>query len=117
MDQLPRLAPVYDIVTTAAYLPADRMALTLNGTPAWPEARHLGTLATTRCHLSPSAAATIRERVADAVAATAVVMQEYAASHPDFAEIGARMAAIWSEGTLTSLVGKSAKNVRPGRAT
>ncbi len=41
-----RLAPVYDIVTTSAYLPKDQMALTLNGTPAWPDARRLTHLAT-----------------------------------------------------------------------
>jgi serine/threonine-protein kinase HipA len=32
-------APVYDLVTTTAYLPLDAMALTLNGTTHWPEAR------------------------------------------------------------------------------
>ena len=104
VDQVPRLAPVYDLVTTAAYIPADRMALTLNGRSTWPEARHLDELATTRCHLSPSAAAAIRERVADALSATARTMRDYAAEHPDFAEIYVRMAAIWSESTRTSLV-------------
>jgi serine/threonine-protein kinase HipA len=33
-----RLAPVYDLVTTAIYLPKDSMALTLNGTTKWPRA-------------------------------------------------------------------------------
>ena len=32
-----RLAPVYDLVTTAVYLPKDSMALTLNGSTRWPE--------------------------------------------------------------------------------
>ena len=35
------LAPVYDLVTTTAYLPQDAMALTLNGTTRWPDARRL----------------------------------------------------------------------------
>src|SRR5271155_355930 len=33
-----RLAPIYDLVTTAVYLPQDSMALTLNGTTRWPSA-------------------------------------------------------------------------------
>ena len=30
------LAPAYDLVTTTAYIPKDRMALTLNGSTEWP---------------------------------------------------------------------------------
>src|ERR1700732_2346102 len=41
-----RLAPVYDLVTTSAYLPKDSMALTLNGTTKWGE--HEGIAATGR---------------------------------------------------------------------
>jgi serine/threonine-protein kinase HipA len=43
-----RLAPVYDLVTTAVYLPNDRMALTLNGNTQWPERRALQRLGETR---------------------------------------------------------------------
>ena len=34
-----RWAPVYDLVTTAAYMPNDSMALTLNGSTKWPSAK------------------------------------------------------------------------------
>jgi serine/threonine-protein kinase HipA len=36
-----RLAPVYDLVTTSVYLASDRLALTLNGTTKWPNAKEL----------------------------------------------------------------------------
>jgi serine/threonine-protein kinase HipA len=36
----PRLAPVYDLVTTA-HLERDQMALTLEGNPAWPNRKKL----------------------------------------------------------------------------
>ena len=43
-----RLAPVFDLVTTAVYLPKDSMALTLNGTRKWPDAKALRRLGETR---------------------------------------------------------------------
>jgi serine/threonine-protein kinase HipA len=36
-----KLAPIYDLVTTIAYLPADQMALTLDGTTRWPSRKRL----------------------------------------------------------------------------
>ena len=39
------LAPVYDIVTTLAYIPNDGMALTLSGSTNWPNRRKLWSLA------------------------------------------------------------------------
>jgi serine/threonine-protein kinase HipA len=98
----PRLAPAYDLVTTAAYLPGDRMALTLDGRPDWPDARRLDALGTTRCGLSP-AAASIRERVAEALSETMAEMADYAADHPEFADIADRMAGCWEEGIRASL--------------
>src|ERR1041385_7465361 len=49
-----RLAPVYDLVTTSVYLPKDSMALTLNGTTKWPDAKALRMLGETRMQGSPS---------------------------------------------------------------
>ena len=99
----PRLAPAYDLVTTTAYLPADQMALTLNAKPAWPTAAHLDTLGTTRCGLTPSGAAMVRERTAEALSETLREMKLYSAEHPEFQEIAARMSAAWEEGIRTSL--------------
>jgi serine/threonine-protein kinase HipA len=42
-----RLAPVYDLVTTAVYLPHDSIALTMNGTNKWPSSKELRKLGET----------------------------------------------------------------------
>ncbi len=39
IDAPARIAPVYDVVTTAAYIPKDPMALTLNGSTNWPSSK------------------------------------------------------------------------------
>src|ERR1700736_1351600 len=48
-----RLAPVYDLVTTAIYLPKDSLALTLNGTTLWPDNKALRRLGETRINSTP----------------------------------------------------------------
>ena len=48
-----RLAPVYDLVTTAIYLPKDSLALTLNGTTQWPGNKVLRRLGETRMQACP----------------------------------------------------------------
>jgi serine/threonine-protein kinase HipA len=60
-----RLAPVYDLVTTAVYLPKDSMALTLNGTTKWPSSKELRRLGETRMGGSPARIREILERIAD----------------------------------------------------
>ena len=48
-----KLAPVYDLVTTWAYLPQDPMALTLGGSTRWPSRDDLVKLAQIRSGLPP----------------------------------------------------------------
>jgi siroheme synthase (precorrin-2 oxidase/ferrochelatase) len=79
------------------------MALTLDGRPDWPDARRLDALGTTRCGLSPAAASSIRERVAEALSETMAEMADYASDHPEFADIADRMARCWEEGIRSSL--------------
>ncbi|MGB9144935.1 MAG: type II toxin-antitoxin system HipA family toxin, partial [Acidobacteriaceae bacterium] len=62
-----RLAPVYDLVTTTVYLPADRMALTLNGSTEWPSGKELRRLGEMRAGATPARARQILEKVADAL--------------------------------------------------
>ena len=45
------LAPVYDLVTTVAYIPNDGMALTLGGSTNWPDRRKLVEIGPTRADL------------------------------------------------------------------
>jgi serine/threonine-protein kinase HipA len=55
IDAQMRLAPVYDLVTTTAYLPNDQMALTLDGIARWPTRKRLIHLGRTRAYLSTEA--------------------------------------------------------------
>jgi serine/threonine protein kinase HipA of HipAB toxin-antitoxin module len=61
--------PVYDLVTTSAYLPKDSMALTLNGTTKWASAKELQRLGETRMGATPSRVRQILERIEAAIAA------------------------------------------------
>src|SRR6202034_2131412 len=58
-----RLAPVYDLVTTSAYMPKDSMALTLNGTTKWASAKELRRLGETRLGATPARVREILERI------------------------------------------------------
>ena len=100
-----RLAPVYDLVTTAVYLPKDSMALTLNGTTRWPGAKELRRLGETRIGGTPARVREILERVGDALAATSKDFRAYIKEHGGFEEIGNRMLQEWEKGAATSLRG------------
>jgi len=97
------LAPVYDLVTTTAYLPADTMALTLEGSTRWPSAKQLRNFGETRGVGGPGAIRAILERVGDALAETAADIRAHGVQRPAFAEIGERMLRAWSEGAIDSL--------------
>src|SRR5436309_3517623 len=66
-----RLAPVYDLVTTAVYIANDSMALTLNGTTKWPNAKDLRKLGEVRMAGTPSQIRQVFERVADSMSQVA----------------------------------------------
>lgn len=100
-DSPVRLAPVYDIVTTAAYIKDDIMALTLDGTKRWPDRKRLELLGTTRAKLRPQRIAEMVERTCDAVSDVSA----HAAAYFDesrYPETGRRMLAQWQAG-LASL--------------
>lgn len=98
-----RLAPVYDLVTTAVYLPKDSMALTLNGTTRWPSTKELQRLGETRAAITPARTRQTLSRIAEAIDNTAKEVRAYMKEHKDFAEIGNRMLQIWEEGITSSL--------------
>jgi serine/threonine-protein kinase HipA len=97
------LAPVYDLVTTAAYLPKDSMALTLNGTTAWASAKELQRLGETRMGSTPARVRQILEGTDNALASTAGEVRAYMKEHPEFVEIGSRMLLEWQQGAKHSL--------------
>ncbi|MGO9484001.1 MAG: HipA domain-containing protein [Rhodomicrobium sp.] len=96
------LAPVYDLVTTTAYLPQDAMALTLNGTTRWPDVRKLIELGQVRANLSKKDIEGILEATADALSDTLGKMRRYFRKS-DFPETGKRIAAAWEEGIRETL--------------
>lgn len=99
------LAPVYDIVTTTAYIRADQMALTLDGSARWPTARQLLAFGTTRQIGSPAVIKGILGEIAEGVSETMGHVRQHFRAHPEFEEVGKRMLVEWAEGIRTSLVG------------
>ena len=98
-----RLAPVYDLVTTAAYLPKDSMALTLNGSTRWPSAKHLQQLGEARAGCTPARVREIFAKIADAITKTRAEVSAYMKEHPSFSEIGERMLTAWDQGVTQSI--------------
>ena len=98
-----RLAPVYDLVTTAVYIANDSMALTLNGTTKWPNAKDLRKLGEVRMAGTPSQIRQVFERVADSMSQVAAEIRSYITEHPEFAEIGGKMVQEWEKGREFSL--------------
>lgn len=98
-----RLAPVFDLVTTAVYLAEDSMALTLNGSTRWPTAKELQRLGETRCGGTPAQIKNILDRIAEAVHRTSEEVRSYMKEHPEFADIGGRILQEWEKGAALSL--------------
>lgn len=96
------LAPAFDVITTTVYVPGDSLALTLDGTKRWPDARGLEKFAVHRCGISPSQARAIVAEVRQGVAETLPELKRAEAHDPGAADIARRMAAAWTEG-LASL--------------
>lgn len=101
VDAPARLAPVYDLVTTWCYLPADPMALTLDGSTKWPDKKSLIRLAQIRSDLPLRKAEEHMEATADAMASVAPQLREYFASRAG--EVGSRMLGAWEAGIRDSL--------------
>lgn len=99
------LAPVYDIVTTTAYIPADQMALTLNGSIRWPTAKQLLAFGTTRQIGSSAVIKAMLGSIAESVYETKVELKQFIRANQAFDEVGTRMMAQWEEGIRTSLTG------------
>jgi serine/threonine-protein kinase HipA len=100
------LAPVYDLVTTAIYLPHDRMALTMNGTNQWPSAKDLIQFGERRSLGTQRTFLKIFEQIADALADTAREVEAYAKDRPEFAGTGRRMVEQWEVGRRESLLSR-----------
>lgn len=92
------LAPTFDVITTLPYLPHDSLALTLDGTKRWPEAKRLVRFGVRRCQLTPAGAQAILAEVADAVAGVSADLEKFTDLDPGAGETGERMRMAWAEG-------------------
>lgn len=92
------LAPAFDIITTTAYVPQDSLALTLDGTKRWPDAKHLERFGVQRCRLSPVAAKSIIAEVVESVAQTARDFSVMRDLDPRAGDIPDKMQSAWAEG-------------------
>jgi serine/threonine-protein kinase HipA len=97
------LAPVYDLITTTAYIPNDTMALTLDGTKKWPDRRRLIKLGQTRADLCASAIAKIFEATADAISDMSPKVRTYFKEKTAHPEIGELILSAWASGVGDSL--------------
>jgi serine/threonine-protein kinase HipA len=98
-----QLAPVYDLITTTAYIPADVMALTLEGSKKWPDRRMLTKLGQTRADLGATAIARIFEETADVISDVSAELETHFKKKTKHPEIGERMLAAWRSGVRQSL--------------
>lgn len=96
-----KMAPAYDLVTTLAYIPKDTMALTLDGSSAWPDRKGLIRLAQTRSELTPKRAEDHIEKTADIMATVATHVRAYFSTGES--EVGKRMLEAWESGIKNSL--------------
>ncbi len=98
-----RLAPVYDMVTTVAYIPRDIPALSLADTKKWWPRKTLEKFALTYLSLPIGKVAQIFDEVAEGVNDTRGTLTAYMEEHPEFREVGSRMLAVWEEGVTATL--------------
>jgi serine/threonine-protein kinase HipA len=101
------LAPAYDLVTTTAYIPKDRMALTLNGSTEWPSGRDLMRFAEGRSLASQREIRAVIEQVCDALSQTASTMIASLENAPGFREVGDCIIAEWNRGISAITLSRS----------
>jgi serine/threonine-protein kinase HipA len=102
-----RLAPVYDMVTTVAYIPRDVPALTLAGTKKWWSRKALEKFALSHLALPVGKVGQLFQEIADGVNDTRGMLSAYSEEQPEFREVGRRMLAAWNEGVTSTLLSSS----------
>lgn len=120
VDGEAKMTPVYDVVTTWAYIPNDHMALTIEGSTRWPDRKTLARLGQTRCELNSERIDEIIESVADAIASVTQELKRYYVKEKG--EVGARILNAWDTGLRESLgvikgIPKPEKRAKPPQPT
>ncbi len=96
-----RLAPIYDVVTTTAYIPRDIPALSLGGSKKWWNGAALRAFGVSHCGLSQGNIGKIFDLVTAAVTETLSDIRRYADEHPGFRNTAAKMEIEWGKGLET----------------
>jgi len=92
------LAPVYDVVTTTAYIRNDVPALTLAGTKKWWNRKMLEQFAMVQLSLPVGLISAVFEQIATSVMEVRGEIHGYCVEHPTFKDTGKRMMDIWQQG-------------------
>src|ERR1700726_1427245 len=98
-----QLAPVYDLITTTAYMPTDIMALALEGSKRWPDRRKLVKLGQTRADLGATLISRIFEETADAISDVSSDVKKYFKKKSKHRDVGELMLSAWRSGVQESL--------------
>ena len=93
-----RLAPAYDLVCTTVYVSDDSLALTLNGSKAFPSVKQLESFARQHCGLTPARTKNCLQRVVAGVKRSALEIAEYARKHRDFSKAADRLVTRFTHG-------------------
>jgi len=99
------LAPTFDVITTTPYIPNDSLALTLDGTKRWPNAKRLERFGVGRCQLTPDKAKSIVSEVRDAVATAVNNLDAFGSLDGNAGETPEKMRAMWNEGVASLWAG------------
>ncbi len=86
-----KLAPIYDLVSTAPYIKSDSMALTLTGSKRWPKRKVLHKFAVQHCLLSNKRITEIEEQVEQAITDSMPLLERLQQQHHGFADVGESM--------------------------
>jgi serine/threonine-protein kinase HipA len=92
------LAPTFDVITTTPYLPNDSLALTLDGTKRWPDAKRLVKFGIRHCSLTAPAAKAILAEVAEAVAGVSKDLAQFPDLDSHCHATPSLMKAAWAQG-------------------
>lgn len=95
-----KLAPTYDMVTTAAYpdYAHNPPAIAFMGKKTWSPGKTLKTFITATFGLSGQDQARIIDQIGTAMSEVGPQVRQAMVEHPGFADIGARMLLAWQEG-------------------
>jgi serine/threonine-protein kinase HipA len=102
-ESVVRLSPIYDLVTTTAYLQSDILALTIGGTKRWPNAKALTAFARAHCNITEGRAKELLGDVARGVLYAVDEATLYMHSNESFRDVGMVMLTEWNKGLNFSI--------------